>query len=66
MCSVTKVADNKSGIIKVNVSMFCFQIQALEDKTCTLLCEAGKPKTLTAKEAKILVDLIKNDYYVHL
>jgi len=43
-----------------------FQIQALVNKQCSLLCGKNPPKKLNEKEAKILVDLIKNDYYVHM
>ncbi|KAH3731207.1 hypothetical protein DPMN_057215, partial [Dreissena polymorpha] len=43
-----------------------YQIRTLVDKTCTLLCGNKPAKKLTQKESRILVDLIKNDYYVNL
>lgn len=43
-----------------------YKIKALENQECRLLCSSDSPTKLTLKQAKILVDLVKNDYYVHL
>ncbi|WAR23302.1 TM9S4-like protein [Mya arenaria] len=45
---------------------FCEPIKALQNEPCSLLCKEQPSKKLSVKESKILVDLIKNDYYVHL
>ncbi|XP_052776751.1 transmembrane 9 superfamily member 4-like [Mya arenaria] len=43
-----------------------YNIKALQNEPCSLLCKEQPSKKLSVKESKILVDLIKNDYYVHL